>query len=246
MKKNGTVFTLIELLIVVSVIAVLAALLLPALNAARAKARAASCVNNLKQLGTVMIMYSTESGGLIPTEGGNGTQSWPGYQNLLYEAGYLENGARFLSCPSEASPTKAQLNFRDWNQSYFYGIIGDRGNTNEYLQHLLNSNSQFFILLNKIKSPTRYLLCSDTEHSTTLKQYRSFWLAWGSNAGLIRMRHNRAANMLMAGGNVAAVNSAALISDYAPYTLGYMFERNIYWREYERITSKFPVKGIKN
>jgi len=64
MKEKG--FTLIELLVVVAIIAILAAMLLPALSKAREKARQAVCMGNLKQISTGLAMYMDDNDGYFP------------------------------------------------------------------------------------------------------------------------------------------------------------------------------------
>ena len=80
-QVNRYRFTLIELLVVIAIIAILAAILLPALNSARERGRSASCINNLKQVGTYWMKYIDDNDGVLPPVRTSFSSSLPGYNN---------------------------------------------------------------------------------------------------------------------------------------------------------------------
>jgi len=96
-KRARKGFTLIELAGVIAIIAILAAMLLPALSRAKMKSHQVACLNNLKQLGWATSMYATDMGVLLSYQS-------PNYVNGIWIGTLIDYYAKVDACGCVRAP----------------------------------------------------------------------------------------------------------------------------------------------
>jgi prepilin-type N-terminal cleavage/methylation domain-containing protein/prepilin-type processing-associated H-X9-DG protein len=163
--SSYSLFTLIELLVVIAIIAILAAMLLPALQQARARAHTVSCSSNLKQLGTYFQYYASDNGGfLMPSRQfleapwvATSTKCGAWYEFLAtdYVAGKQKTNikaaqaSKVFVCPGDQKPRTQYSNFEMYLS---YGANGGIGGCYTNITSPVTYGKHGFLLKNDGKA----------------------------------------------------------------------------------------------